>query len=572
LVQRDAHYPTLYCLDLTDDIEWRSFSRLFLRRHPSDNINLLALEIAESDYEAVVHKRTQLPHAYLLDMIDPRSRYSIGARYCIIETNYVDRESSVAFSRLYSRAFKNHSRRALRFHFLPDGFEFANLISGDCLDTQYRGFIVLSPDGKVSKALLSPPASCRYWTLVPACVTESVNLAGVTFRVTGSPFAQQDGRLASCASAAMWMSTRVLAPLFHHDTLTSTMIEISDLATRNALPLRGRAEPPSLKHEQLLWALHELGYEPLLYDASSARDCRELIYSTMTSGIAPILIFSLPHHGNSILNSRESAHSVTVFGYTYDGMRDVSSAIEDGEWSTSLWSPHFLLHDDQKGPYLQVSIENPVNAFQKGPWLKLHTKDSPAHCHVADLMDGWYKDAYLLKIVIPMPPRHVLSPVDAAVKGQRVLSAIYASLSEKLDQRAFPKSPVYRSYLISSNLWKRNMLPESVDSGRPGLERELSSYVRGQQYPKYVWLFELFDAHPQIGATPLDRRVVADVVLDPTSNPEQIDFVSAHVLGAFLPTEPARLGTSSAIRGFRMLESDAPYQPFHTGLVQPPRY
>ena len=113
---------------------------------------------------------------------------------------------------------------------------------------------MLSPDGRVSRAVLPPPKRHRDSYRI-AQARFPTNLAGTRLLSKGTPYAQQDGRISACATAATWMSTFILSHKFSHSTRTYNMVEITELATQYTAAPRGSITPPPLNSEQIVHAL-----------------------------------------------------------------------------------------------------------------------------------------------------------------------------------------------------------------------------------------------------------------------------------------------------------------------------
>ena len=569
-----SQYPNLYFLNLEKTSDWRCFSLFFSSKRPLCNLELLepdSVQLSEESYRERLLALYDLPRSYFLDLLNPRNKHSIGASSCLVEAHYVDRESAVVYSFLYSRAFRDYPRRAVRLHFFSKEVDYDHLLDQKYLQDAYLGFVVLSAHGRISRAVLSPPRAGRTWWFFPAHVDYPVNLAGVPLQAVGVPFAQQDGRISACATASAWMSTVILASLYGFDTFVRSMPEITALATQSSLPPHGRVGPPTLNVSQLLWALREMGYEPLVYDAVDPEFCREQIYYSIESGIPPLLIIALPHHWAE--PSRESvSHCVTAFGHTYDPKIDPVPLFKAGRWSTSIQCPYFLINDDQIGPYLKIAIEEPNEYGHGNPAIRLDLTDPFVSRHRKSIWDHWYKDAYLQLILILHPPRHIMSLHEAVIKGCSMLASAYDLLSLRYKWVKLHESPLYRVYLSSSNRWKQSMLPETQKGGRVGLNEELSRYFRGHQYPKYIWIIELSDARQRVGARPEDLRVFADITIDPTSDPEDMDFLTMHIPGLFMRMFPWDQDELSAIENHHIVLSskDTPYQPFISPLYREP--
>jgi len=563
MVLQDPHYPNLRILNLKAPPDWQRL-RLLVLEHPRFGLHNLA-----DQPPLRLELPYKLPHAHFLDLLCPDNPHGIGARWCVIEGDYVDRDSAIIYAKLFSRAFRDHPRRTIRLHFFSDRIEeltYDSLLSQDSLQSAYLGFIVLGQEGTIGRTVLPPPKDSYYWYFIPAQSSHSVNLAGAELEARGTPFIEQDGKVAACASAAIWMSSTVLRRQFGHDMLGYSMAEITSLATEHSTPSSGVAPPPSLKTGQILWALHRMGYEPMLFWASDAQESLEAIYRSIESGIPPILIIYLPHAGTG------GYHAVTAFGHAYDAGTNPNAAIAQKSRRVSIWYPYFLVHDDQMGAYLKLTVTEPNPYSGECPGISLDAEDSYIK-PPKELLEEWYKDAYLYAVITSLPPRHTLPPNEGFLKALHVLRTVYRELASRYGERChLPAPAIHRFYFIASNKWKQAMLPFSA-GGRPGLQEELARYYRGHIFSKYIWVLEVCGIEHRFQKDPKDLRVIADVILDPTSSADTEDFISVHLPHLFVRMFPGDVSVSTAIDNAIVIPDDTPYQPvIQFSLCQEPLY
>lgn len=513
-------------------------------------------DLAELDNESYFLKEeVQLRPAAsrVAELLLPHNVRSLQAQSVIIESDYVDRDSNIAYALLYARAFRDYPRRTIRLHFFRNPLtSYDELLDEQILQESYVGFCVLSSTqpGNIGRTVLPPPKGDNTWFFVPTQSEFSVNLSGVQLFAKGTAFIQQDGRVAACASAATWMSTIILSRRFNFEMPIRSMAEITQLATKYSFPPIWGGSRPGLAIEQILWALHEMGYEPISHEVLDPEMATEIIYSYVESGIPPILVILLPSRG---------LHAVTVVGHTYNPSVDAVREIATDIRSVTAWCPYFITHDDQMGPYLKLRIAPPNSQSNKRPRLFIDETDSLLGCQKGKITE-WYRNATLHYVIAPLPPRHALRPEEAAAKGKAILIKAYDLYKSFLARRGteMPANPIFRSYFIASNEFKRRFLPGKVQ----GLSPELASWYRGSIYPRFVWVTELCALQHRNVKNPQDLRIVADVTIDPTSSPFSVDFVTLHLPYLFFRMLPRETNAVSALRapvGF--IQNDQPYQP-----------
>lgn len=304
--------------------------------------------------------------------------------------------------------------------------------------------------------------------------------------------------------------------------------------------------------EQILWALHEMGYEPITYTSFDFYTAKEIIYNYLESGIPPILGVFLP--------SQRGAHAVTVVGHTYNpdiDQKEVQAQRTENIQSTNVLYPDFLIHDDQIGPYLKLRITPPNSTSRQRPVLSLRESDELLRYIRNDVYD-WYENAALLFIIAPLPLRHSLRPEVATERAKALLSEVYDLYRSRFNL-TFPSSPAYRTYFIPSNDYKRHFSLRT-----PGLSPDVADWYRGSLFSRYIWVTELYNLDQHVHS-PKDLRVIADVTIDATSSPLSLseDFITLHIPHLFFRMFPQDTSVAEALqRPSVVFSNDTPYQPF----------
>lgn len=324
---------------------------------------------------------------------------------------------------------------------------------------------------------------------------------------------------------------------------------ITQLGTKYSLPPSWGSGPPGLKVEQILWALYEIGYAPVSHEAKDPNEANELIYTYVESGIPPILIIGYPTN---------NFHAVTVVGHTYDPCVKALDKTKSDVNSSSIWSPLFLFHDDQIGPYLKLRIGSPRPHMHR-PSILIDKCDPLLQSNMEEVIK-WYSDASLYFIIAAFPPRYELTPDKAAAKGRVILEIAYRAHKSFLEKQGVkkPAVPIYRTFFIPSNQFRSHFNPQKI----VGLSPELAHWYRGSIYPRFIWVTELCDFEHRDLKQPNDLRVIADTIIDPTSPPHSLDFVTLHVPHLFFRMPPSTTDTAKALSSpIAFIRDDRPYQP-----------
>ena len=476
----------------------------------------------------------------------------------VLEREYVDREYASAYAEFYARAFHEYRRRTMRFHFFESRISFRDLLDERLLAKSYRGYLIATADPpRVGRSALAPPSTLADDNaFVLGAGRFEANLCGTNLTVTGVPFIAQDGRIAACASAAIWMSARSLSVVSaegqrlysEEGARTASLSDITKFATHHSLGASG--EPllaPGLNIEQMLVAIRELGYSPVVYAPRDAAEARDIIYWHVESQIAPILVVSPRVEGGSE-NAGASYHAIVAVGHTYAE----EASLPEGptlDITSSRWVPRFICHDDQMGPYHTFSVED--HSGEQGETVPHIIVESTGNGPSVFGHDWFYhQPAELSYIVVPLPNRVFLRAEDAEQKARDLLEIAYVEHGVLL-----PPRRVFRSYLTRANSFKHRLHAEAT----PGLSRELAELYRGRLLPRFVWVVELMSLEGRQGKQVGDLRVEADVTIDATSGTDRLDFVTMRIPGFFMAMNPEEVTVIPAIRDRAVVAQQEPF-------------
>jgi len=501
-----------------------------------------------------------------------------GCRTVIVEREYIDRDHSRAYARFYARSFRDLDKRATRLHFFARPIRRASLssLAQPLTAASYMGFCVLRPlrVRRIGRTVLRPDPIDPESEFPITTGRFHVNVGGSHLEVRGAAFLEQDARVASCASAATWMSTASIAARFALPTYTTA--EITDFATAYVV---GERVLPSggLNADQIAEALRRMGYDPVALPVRTSREAMEVVYPYVESGIPPILLLDLV----------EGPHAITAVGHTFDARRQPAQATEvhGGEhpirvWRSWQWADALLVHDDQRGPYrrlelLDLSPEELRTELQRiyghipgfdVDSLSLEEWRCPVRIDCSlpywEGLTGspWrpYDIGNLWGVIVPLPTGISLSALEAHYKVARILKMWYDGLG-----RDMPDDLYLRTYLIESNAFK-----EHVDRTR-GLHRYARRMYLGKGMPRWLWVTEVGFRREVLTSRMSDQRIRGEVLLDANSSPWVPDFVALHMPlgkghGHLTTMRPRESDVEAAlVTGMRLLLGDQSYPPLH---------
>ncbi|KMP10744.1 hypothetical protein UR09_05315 [Candidatus Nitromaritima sp. SCGC AAA799-A02] len=173
-----------------------------------------------------------------------------------------------------------------------------------------------------------------------------VVVCGQKFIVNGVYFCQQNNVTSVCAHACLKMSINAVSS--GEGLITTRWIN-------QLLDIR----PPfdGLSHEQIKYVLSSTNFNPGFYDCEQTDDPSQYLstlHSIVDSGFPSLLVFST--------GDDEIDHVVMVFGHTLNtdewhpqALPGYSGPGSAPYYSCSSWVDHFLIHDDNFGPYYSFS-------------------------------------------------------------------------------------------------------------------------------------------------------------------------------------------------------------------------
>jgi hypothetical protein len=495
----------------------------------------------------------------LYSMLSP-SRTTSVAKTVIVEKEYTDSEFMSCYTRFYCHLFSDTSKRCKRLHFFSDEIQPSDLNDLDGRES-YLGFVVVRPITvmPIGRTVLAPMTSIDKDEFVTTQWSYKVNLSGSILSVSGAPFIQQDGRVAACASASLWMATNYLSSKYA--LTTRSTIEITELATgydfsrQRSTPGRGLTIP------QMVNALSSMGYSPQLYDHPWSKEAKQIIYSCVESKIPAILAVTF----------QEGHHSLIAIGHTFASPQSppLNRIPIDGQgdltyFDNTDWIPKFIIHDDQGSLYGRLQVL-PIDNFLLPDGVTVDTNKLPipsgvepnineVHCPIE--VEHYYyghgspdkRLGNIFAVIAPMPPGVSLLAEDAARKARELLI-----ITNYLYNSPDLSNLVLRTYLESSNQYKESL------KYRTDMPDWLRSFYRGKPMSKYVWITEISNKNLFDRKNINDRKMIGEVIMDSAASPFTPSFLAMHIPGYVMAMNPEDENYVEALRRARQLHDDHPY-------------
>jgi len=452
----------------------------------------------------------------------------------LVEDNYFDRDFTASNSSFYSKGFINIEKFCRRLHFFscrvtpPDLTGFGIL---ERLRDSYLGFCVIRPipTKNIGRTFIKPRREDPRFEFHTCCARCSANIAGEILPVDAAPFMEQDSRVQTCSSVAIWISTTIMGYCLDHKKYTTS--EIMDKATRTLIGARA-GPTQGLNYDQMMQALFEMGYEPIMFDQADPFEVIYDIYSYVESGIPPILLLALPDGGYHAVTAVGHAHARPLQTGRQIAITKLGTPILE-YYRSSEWVPCFYIQDDQRGIYRELSflyadlgqLRQRIEDAHRNTMFPVDINVNLGHwyCPVCIKTDTTLEDvpkemiANLWGVIVPLPRGITLSHSEAEIKAAQIIRRCANIRGIRL-----PNDLVLRAYLIPSNDYK-SML---------GISSDMNDFVkylyRGKPMPKWLWIIEMSTKKLMNYVRTDNLRIRGELILDATSNPWPTDFIAFH--------------------------------------------
>jgi hypothetical protein len=427
--------------------------------------------------------------AKLLNRISPNSfpgqqwheivqhMHRIGARSLLIQEGVRDPDFLEEYEAFYSKQHRPMSRFCIRVHVFKNELadEAANDVNGvlTFIDaaavepSSYVGFVTVRPLRHApvgATILVDSPAS-------PALCKDEfpVHIAGTTFKVSGTPYLQQDNAVGACAQASMWMALRTLRRRSGNSAYSPAELTLS--ATQYIAQNRVFPGREGLTVEQMLLAIRASKHDPLVIQIARLGEpgnpyrAIEEAQPYIESGLPVVTILFHPNSGG---------HAVVAIG------------LSSGPALLGGFPPGLIIHNDNRGPYLELPPTVP---------------DDSDH----------YALAQAMSLIVPLPEDVVMSAAEAKVQAvKHLVFWLSAFLVTPLaaDEELPGRDLALRTYLCTRHSF-RKWAKES-----PQLDAKAKDIYRTSEMPRFVWVVEIHDATLYEPGKPSKCSRLGEVVLD----------------------------------------------------------
>ena len=514
-----------------------------------------------------------LPTQCVLDQLlqPPKGKKSPLCQSVLVEEKYFDQDFVSSSSSFYSKGFREIGKFCKRLHFFSCKITSADVTGLGTLkklQDSYLGFCVIRPlpTKTLGRTLLKPRRENPNEEFYTCCARCRVNIAGEELSIDTAPFMEQDSRVQTCSSVAIWISTTIMANCFDYPKYTTT--EVMTEATRTLVGARA-GPTQGLTYEQMMQALYEMDYEPIIFDQADPFEAIYDIYSYVESGIPPILLLALPGGGY---------HAVTAVGHAHSRPLRTGSQVAITRLGRTLlqyfrsseWVPYFYVQDDQRGIYRQLSFLT-LDPVQLRERIEATNRDTSFpteinvdlakwHCPISIKIESSLPQvpkevvANLWGTIVPLPKGVTLSHSEAETKAAQILRRC-------ADVRGlqFPRDLVLRAYLIPSSNYKSSLGPHN------DIDDFVKALYRGKSMPKWIWVIEMSTKKLMNYIRIENTQIRGELILDATSNPWPTDFIALHWIdnnnkGTVLTMVGDDADIDAALRTW-WSGSDKPYHP-----------
>lgn len=434
----------------------------------------------------------------------------LGATFVIIDTEYLDRDFSEAYSAFYSRLFRRHTKICSRLLFFDEDLE--RIFSQDAESRaraleahggNFLGYVIIRPidQAAIAQVVMKVPpslAGLESYLLVKSPI--QCHLLGATLEIEGIPASQQDQRIGACAQAAVWTCVRHF--YYRHRGPWISMVGIHAAAMERPSWLLSRTLPNGseyLSQSEMVSALAAAGRKPLTYmkdiqqppGSWSNMRPEDVINRYVDSGI-PVVVW---------INGNPVGHVVVATGQV---LRTNPISNLPQKPTRAQFCEAFLVNDDQLGANLRMPIQR-NSAVGETPYsvedvifLLIGLPDK-VYLSAETAEELAWDSLHAYRLEWPTLKTRYASDLGTSVQlGDDFLTELAAN------------KVVARTYLTYGWKYKyravRNLMSE-----------ELKTVASFTELPRYVWVTEFGTTSSFGSAAKKNRRIFAHCVVDATA-------------------------------------------------------
>ncbi len=374
---------------------------------------------------------------------------TLGAKTCVLEKEYIDKDFTVDYQKFYCRSFKDGGKFTKRIHFFTeffntDKFKYALINNDVCfLSESYLGFVVIRPiedqDGQpfIGRTILKtyPASESKKRCFITGEYTSS--LFGIPLVIKSLPFQAQDQGVSACATIALWAAIHPLRSLF--GIPGHSPAEITEMSTSLPAPFR-KFPSDGLTMEQMVNYIKLIDLDVEYIDAINDDVIQTAVKAYIRAGLPIIANLNLKHE------TLPGRHAVVISGHKEDKMGNVVE---------------LYVHDDGIGPYSRV-LPNGDFKHWKNEWN-----------------DHGY-EVELEKLLVPIYPKVRLPFCRMYVEYSRIKADLGSHISD-FDLEL---------YLTSVGEYKRFLIGNSIKDKTEILTKSL---------PRFLWIVRFIHKNQHIG-------------------------------------------------------------------------
>jgi hypothetical protein len=304
----------------------------------------------------------------------------LGAKTCIIEDRYIDKDYMVDYQKFYSRSFEKLPRETTRIHFFNEYLcedDLMVALNGkyEQLTQSYLGFVVIKPiyrDSNKEIPLLGRTILKTYpkedGNKKRFFVTEKyhASLFGVPLDVVSLPFQDQDLGVGMCATTALWST---MQPLINpYGIQRHSPAEITEISSLHPA-LSRRFPSDGLTLEQILRYIQSAGLDVEVIGATE-KTIPIAVKAYINARVPIIAILALKHRGEP--EEVWDWHAAVISGYKSNECRNVEE---------------LYIHDDGIGPFCRAHPVHNNFKFWDNEWISERGYDT---CEVYHLFAPIY--------------------------------------------------------------------------------------------------------------------------------------------------------------------------------------
>ncbi|HPW73546.1 MAG: hypothetical protein IPI63_06160 [Methanothrix sp.] len=383
----------------------------------------------------------------------------LGAKTCILEEEYVDKDFLIDFQKFYCRSFDHTGKFTQRLHFFKDiisstKFKYSLLNDDGSFKESYLGFVVIKPikdenDQKfIGRTLLDPYHSNNLNRRRFLGKIYYANLFGFRLEINTLPFQAQDQGVSACATIALWAALHPLRTVF--GIPGHSPAEITEIST--SLPSPFRKFPSSgLTLEQMVNYIKLVGLDVEYIEAINDDVIETVVRAYLSAELPIIADLYLDHKINP------GRHAVVISGFKLDKNNKLVE---------------LFIHDDGIGPYSRVKPKGNFSIWE----------------------NEWNETGYevnLQHLLVPIYPKIRLSFFKMYIEYSKIRDELEKQLGNDISREL-------ELFLTTSSDYKENLMRNSIENKIDLLTRSL---------PRFLWVIRLNKK----------EKIIGDLVYDATS-------------------------------------------------------